>query len=242
MLKLPKYIGHRGAAGFAPENTIISMHTAKRCGAQMVEFDVKQTKDNVLIIMHDSDVKRTTNGSGRVIDLTFDEIRSLDAGVFFDESFAGEKVPTLGEVFHTLEKTGMMANIEIKPCPNNDKILAENVAHFIQKNWPSVLPPPLVSSFSLECLKVVRKHSPILQLGLIFDETSLYQWKTFAREVNASAVSVNHKSIQSYEIVQEMHKENLNVLTYTVNDIFRAQELYQLGVDSIFTNFPGAIA
>lgn len=242
MLRLPKYIGHRGAAGFAPENTIISMHIAKKCGAQMVEFDVKQTKDDVLVIMHDSDLKRTTNGFGQVSDLTFDEIQKLDAGVFFDASFAGERVPTLAEMFQTLEQTGMAANIEIKPCPTTDKILAKNVIQFIQSNWPASSPRPLVSSFSIECLETVREHDTTIPIGLIFNDTDFYHWAEQAHAVQASAVSLNHKSIQSRELIDAIHAAHLKVLAYTVNDIFRAQELYALGVDSIFTNFPGAIS
>ena len=88
---------HRGDKQYYPENTIPAFESAVRKGAQMIELDVKLTKDGKMVIMHDPTVNRTTNGTGAVAELTFDEIRSLDAGVKFDPKFAGTKVPTLEE-------------------------------------------------------------------------------------------------------------------------------------------------
>lgn len=239
MIKLPKFIGHRGAAGFAAENTLASIRIAKKCGAQIVEFDVKQTKDGMLVVMHDDTVDRTTNGTGFVSNLTFKEIRSLDAGSWFDPTFADEKVPTLAEMFQVLSETHMTANIEIKPCPNNDKILAKHVVQFIKEHWPKEPPPPIVSSFSLESLRVAREENPSLLIGLLFDDPVPSNWKTLVHELHPCFISLNQKSVTE-TLVKEIHRENLAALAYTVNDIVRAQELYNMGIDSIFTNYPGA--
>jgi len=239
MHKFPKFIGHRGASGFAPENTCVSMRIAKECGAQVVEFDVKKTKDSELIIMHDSSVDRTTNGHGRVIDMTLAEIKKLDAGCWFDPSFSGETIPTLKEMFSTLRHHSLGANIEIKPCPGTDIELSAQVIEFIENYWPNTLNPPLVSSFSVQALKTVREKSAQIPIGLIFDNPIPNDWKARAFDLKATAISVHHKSIENIEMIKEMHKEGYSVLAYTVNDHNLAKSLYDLEVDSIFTNYPG---
>ncbi len=237
----PKFIGHRGAAGFAPENTLKSFRVAKECGAQMIEFDVKLTKDNHLIIMHDSEVNRTTNGIGLVLDYTLGEIKKLDAGSWFDISFSGESIPTLKETFNLLKELKLSANIEIKPCVGTDVILTENVMVFIKESWPSCLPPPLISSFSLEALEVARNLSSTACLGLVLDHPPQNGWLIRAQKLNVSAISVSHWSLENADLIKEMHAHKYAVLAYTVNEQKRAEELYKLGVDSIFTNYPGSI-
>src|SRR5437762_305021 len=90
--------GHRGVARFAPENTLVSCRQAVEGGVRVLEIDLCLTKDNVLVLMHDPTVDRTTNGQGAVVDLTLDEIRKLDAGSWKDKKYAGERVPTLEEI------------------------------------------------------------------------------------------------------------------------------------------------
>lgn len=98
-----KVVAHRGANRWAPENTIAAFLKAAEMGADYAEMDVRQTKDGEFVIMHDSDVKRTTNGSGKVSDMTLAEIQKLDAGSWFGEEFTGEKVPTLREVLRAID-------------------------------------------------------------------------------------------------------------------------------------------
>ena len=124
-LKIPKIIGHRGAAGYAPENTLDSIKTAAEMGFDWVEFDVKLTKDSVPILFHDETLDRTTNGHGKVADTTFEEIRELEAGSWFSDGFAGVQVPSLEETIEVLIDLNMAVNMEIKPCPNRDKETAE---------------------------------------------------------------------------------------------------------------------
>jgi glycerophosphoryl diester phosphodiesterase len=95
-------ISHRGATPFAPENTVSAFRKAVEIGADLVEMDVRETRDGHMVIMHDETVNRTTNGQGRVTDLTLAEIRKLDAGSWFDKKFAGERVPTLEEALDSL--------------------------------------------------------------------------------------------------------------------------------------------
>ncbi|HPO15329.1 MAG TPA: glycerophosphodiester phosphodiesterase family protein [Candidatus Hydrogenedentes bacterium] len=107
---------HRGDNKVAPENTIPAFESAVAKKAPMIEFDVQMTKDNALVIMHDATVDRTTNGKGKIVDLTFDEIRALDAGGWFDPKFKGMKVPTLKEVLDVIPTT-ILCNVHLKNGP-----------------------------------------------------------------------------------------------------------------------------
>ncbi len=104
---------HRGDVNVAPENTIAAIRSAVEKGAQQIEFDVDMTEDGRLVIMHDVTVNRTTNGRGKVTELTFDEIRGLDAGSWFDSAFKGAQVPTLREVFEVIPKD-IYCNVHLK--------------------------------------------------------------------------------------------------------------------------------
>ena len=124
-LKLPQIIGHRGACGYAPENTLESIHTAADMGVEWVELDVKLTKDQIPVIFHDETLDRTTNGSGNIADIDFEDLRDLECGSWFSESFAGLKIPTLEEVLEVLIDRDMGLNLEIKPCPGREIETAE---------------------------------------------------------------------------------------------------------------------
>jgi len=127
--KLPSrgLCAHRGASGTHPENTLAAIAEAVRLGAQMIEFDLRRTKDDAVILLHDATVDRTTDGKGKVEDLTFTEIRQLDAGSWKDQRFRGEKIPTFQEVLQVVPGHIWM-NIHIK---SGDAVLAEKTARMI---------------------------------------------------------------------------------------------------------------
>ncbi|HEV2250044.1 MAG TPA: glycerophosphodiester phosphodiesterase family protein, partial [Candidatus Limnocylindria bacterium] len=113
-------VGHRGALALAPENTIAAFEVGLRCGVDLVEFDVQRTADGVPIVIHDDTLERTTSGTGRVRDRTFDEIRLLDAGIRFDPSFAGERVPSLDELLGWAGTRTVGLMLELKqPAPGS---------------------------------------------------------------------------------------------------------------------------
>ena len=234
--KIPRIIGHRGAKGLAPENTLVSFRKAKELGATWVEFDVKETEDGVLIIMHDDDLDRTTNGKGAIIKSKWSEIKNLDAGSYFHSSFTYEKIPTLEETFLLLSELNLGANIEIKPCPTREKRTAIAIANEIKNKWPINLPPPLVSSFSMESLVAAKKVDPNLIIGALF-ETLPHDWKKIALEVQAKTIHIDHEIVNK-NMINDIKNEGYPLLTYTVNDQKRANELFDMGVTAIFTDFP----
>ncbi len=123
----PKACAHRGDAKCAPENTIPAFTSAVRKGAHMIEFDVALSKDGKAIIIHDPTLDRTTNGTGKVESLTFDELRALDAGSWFDKRFAGTQMPTLEETLKVIPKT-VWCNVHLKNYPG----VAESAARTIK--------------------------------------------------------------------------------------------------------------
>lgn len=235
-INIPKIIGHRGAKGYAPENTLTSFRKAKELGAKWIEFDVKETKDNILIIIHDETFDRTTNGNGSVINTKWLDAKKFDAGSWFDPSFSNEKIPTLEETFLLLKNLKMGANIEIKPCPGREKQTAIAVANAIKNKWPAELPAPIVSSFQMESLIIAKKTNPKLIIGALF-ETLPNDWKQIITKVQADTIHIDHEIVHT-KMIQEITQAGYPVLTYTVNDQNRANELFKMGVSAIFTDFP----
>ncbi|HNR58697.1 MAG TPA: glycerophosphodiester phosphodiesterase family protein, partial [Methanothrix sp.] len=115
---MSKVIGHRGARSIAPENTLASIRAAGGCGADLVEVDVRLTKDGILVVIHDDSVDRTTNGSGKVEEMTLEEIRGLDAG-------RGERVPTLAEAARLAEELDLAIVVEMKEVGLEDLVVRE---------------------------------------------------------------------------------------------------------------------
>lgn len=236
---IPKIIGHRGAKGSAPENTLISFQKAKELGANWVEFDVKETEDGILIVMHDETLERTTNLHGEVMQTPWKKLKEADAGAWFHSHFRGERVPTLEQTFCLLKDLNMGANIEIKPCPGREERTAIAIAKFVTEKWPAQLPPPLLSSFSFDSLKAARKVSQNLILGTLF-ETLPPNWHDLALEIDAKTIHIDHEVLNEH-VVHEIRKKNYPILAYTVNDKQRAQTLFEWGVHAVFTDFPGEL-
>ena len=149
---IPRVIGHRGAAGHAPENTLVSLEKAAALGVRWVEFDTKLSADGVPVVFHDDKLERTADGRGPVAEMPLAELLALDAGTWFGDGFAGEPVPTLGQAMATLARLGLGANVEIKASPGREAKTGDAVGEVLKSDWPETLPAPLISSFDAETL------------------------------------------------------------------------------------------
>ena len=217
-------IGHRGAAGLAPENTIAGFELAQELGVDAVEFDVRMVGTH-LAVFHDSTLDRTTNGIGDLDDLTWAELRRLDAG-------GGQQVPELAEVIDCLHaSTGI--NIELKglgtgvPCANflRSRTLDQEI---------------IISSFHTQELHGFREEiggsSDDVQMALLVSEirpTALQE----AAAIEAWSIHV-HDSIATLSLVTEIIEAGFQVFVYTVNSPKRARQVHALGVRGIFTDHP----
>ncbi len=240
-LHLSRVIAHRGASAYAPENTLASMRKAHSMGAQWVEFDVMLTADGEAIIMHDDTLRRTTNGKKRLVAETdYKDIAQLDAGSWFGKQYAQEPVPTLQELLSLLKKLNMHINLEIKPTLGKEVETAEKSIAILNQIWPVLERPPMISTQSEICLKVVHQIAPELCLGTVIHEWN-EPWQQWLTDYGCQSVSVNHL-ILSPEKVIELKKYVKYVLAYTVNEPWRAHELFEWGVDSVFSDKPDLLS
>ncbi len=238
-LKLPRIIGHRGAAGYAPENTIESIHTAADMGIEWVELDVKLTKDEIPIIFHDDTLERTTNGSGLVAETLYKDIKELDCGSWYGESFIGVQIPTLEEVIDVLIERDLGLNLEIKPCAGREKETAEASLDLLSTIWDDH-DRLLISSFSHVSLESAYDIANDWHRGLLMPEEWPENWEEITKYLQISTLNVNASTVtrEQVEDIMDMEKP---ILAYTVNDPQQARTLQSWGVDGFFSDTPDLI-
>lgn len=238
-IKIPKIIGHRGAAGYAPENTLEGIHTAADMGIDWVELDVKLTKDDVPIIFHDDMLDRTTNGAGPVAEKNYSEIRELEAGSWFGDSFAGVKIPTLEEALDVLIERDLGLNLEIKPCPGRERETAEVALDELSQIWDDHN-RLLISSFAQESLEAALEMATDWHRGFLLPEEWPEDWETMLTDIQPSTINIDGNTITRDQVDLLMAFE-IPILAYTINDPDRARLLQSWGVDGFFSDTPDVI-
>ena len=232
----PIIFAHRGDLAHAPENTLPAFQQAIQKGADGVELDVKLTADGHVIVIHDSTVDRTTDGKGRVASLPLEAIRKLDAGKWFNEKFAGTKVPLLEEVFEVVGKDKMI-NIELKDYTVSHDGLVEKVCELIKRhdNHNQIL----FSSFFPSTLKVAAQALPEIPRGLLAMPGLLGLWtRSFGFMFGDYQALHPHIASTSREQMQRAHRLKRRVHVWTVNKPEEIIQLKEWGVDGIITDDP----
>ncbi len=239
-LKLPKVIGHRGAKSYAPENTVESIRTAAGLGVEWVELDVKLTADNVPIIFHDEELDRTTSGTGLVAATRYEDLRDLDAGSWFGDSFVQCRIPTLEQAIDEILKAGMGLNLEIKPCPGREKETAEVALDYLSRCWDD-LDKILISSFQHVSLEAALDLAPDYARGLLIGGLELPEnWKNVAEYLDVSTINLGSRMVTK-QVAEDVMDFEKPLLVYTVNDPMEAKALQRLGVDGFFSDCPDVI-
>lgn len=234
----PPVIAHRGASGYAPENTLAAFAKAKACGARWVEFDVQLTADQEVVIFHDDLLQRTSNGQGPLSQQTYAQLQTLDAGSWFDVNVP-QSIPRLRTVLQFLQQENMAANIELKPLLGQEEILAARVAEECRALQCLDSPDILFSSFSIPALQALRQVAPHALLGLLMD-TWFDEWPTVCAALDCVSVHVNYHVLNKVRAaaIKSMQKY---LLCYTVNDPKLALTLFAQGVDAVFSDYPDRI-
>ncbi|MCE9646313.1 MAG: glycerophosphodiester phosphodiesterase [Chloroflexi bacterium] len=233
---VPVVFAHRGDAVHAPENTLPSFQQALAKGADGVELDAKLTADGHVIVIHDSSVDRTTDGRGRVASFPLEAIRSLDAGKWFDEKFAGTKVPLLEEVFETVGKDGLI-NIELTNYSTPRDGLVSKVCELIKRhnNQGQIL----FSSFLPSNLRIASQKTPEIPRGLLAMPGLVGLWaRSFGFMFGDYQALHPHISNASREQVQRVHRIQRRVHVWTANSPEEFARLKEWGVDGLFTDDP----
>lgn len=240
MLPLDKIIGHRGAAAYAPENTIAAFDKALFLGCHFIEFDVMCSADGEPFLIHDEKLKRTTNGKGEVGQVNADYLQGLDAGSWFSRRFKGEPIPHLRDALQWLANTPVRANIEIKPYPGAVEQTTTAVLSLIHRYWPEGKPMPLVSSFEWDALVLCQTIAPEMPLGLLLHEWD-ERWLSKARQLECYSIHFNRKLLTA-ERVRMVKDQGYKVCAYTVNRKGLANKLFDWGVDAVFSDYPDLLS
>lgn len=228
---------HRGDRSDAPENTLPAFQSAFNSGFAYVETDLQLTRDGQVVLMHDTTVDRTTNGTGSVANKTLDELRKLDAGSWYDEQFRGTLVPTLAEFLDLLADSDSRALLELKGDWTPEEVRSM-IAEIFPRGVQNRVSFASFSKISLASLSEVAAAFPriVLRKTLPKDPVALVQKYT------ASAIMTRTEELeQRPEVVEEMHDAGLGVLLYTLNDRESWAEALALGVDGIATDRPSAL-
>ena len=232
----PAVIAHRGDKDHAPENTLAAFKLAAEKGADAIEFDVKLTADEQVIVLHDQTVERTTNGTGSVSLLPLTVLRDLDAGAWFSEQFRGERIPTLEEVFETVGKRLFM-NVELTNYATPGDNLVAKVVELVKKH--DLQDRTLFSSFFIRNLRKARMLLPEVPRGLLTWSGLLGFWgRTFSWRGNYFALHPHLPDV-NHGLVQRVHAKGKRVHVWTVNTEEDMKKMIALGVDAFFTDNPG---
>ncbi len=233
-LPRPLIIAHRGASACAPENTLAAFELAVEQGADAVELDAKLTRDGEVVVIHDNSCERTTNGKGRVRDLTLAELKQLDAGAWFGPQFAGECIPTLREVLLML-KDRAAVNIELTNYAAPKDGLVERVISVVQEC--GVSGQVFFSSFSTNNIRTARRLLPEVPCGVLAITGAA--WPVFFISAFMKYESFNPELRDATpRLINAAHRRGKRVFVYTVVDPADMRRLIDSGADGLFVNDP----
>lgn len=236
-LPRPAIFAHRGASAYAPENTLAAFKLAVDQGADAIELDAKLCADGQIIVIHDQTVERTSNGAGKVADLPLSALQELDAGSWFGLEFKGEPIPTLDEVFEAVGQK-IFINIELTNYASPRDLLPDKVAELIKRH--NLQSQVMFSSFNPLALRRAHKLLPENFLGLLTPAGIAGVW---ARSwlgswlVPYGALHPELKDV-TVKLIARQHTRGRRVHTWTVNKPEDMAQLFQWGVDGIFTDDP----
>ncbi len=233
-----RVIAHRGFSGAAPENTLASVRAAIEVKADMVEIDVTLTTDGHIVVIHDETLDRTTDGSGDVFRATLAELQELDAGSWFDPSFAGEHIPTLDDVLAEVEGR-ILVNVEIKSEAVARGVVTK-VASAIREH--GMVDQVVVSSFSPMALQEMHSVAPEIRTAVLYNTT--YHRGQDAVEIvtdlGASVFNIKRQRL-TRRMLRRCRENGIPVGIYTVNKTRRMRRLVKKGINAIFTDHPNLL-
>lgn len=231
-------IAHRGATGYAPENTISGFDMAVDMKADYIEIDVQRSQDGELVVIHDTTVDRTTDGTGKVGKLPFDYLRSLDAGSWKGEQFTGEKIPTFEEVLDRYRgKVGILIELkapELYPGIENQVADALKERNLDKPQNEKII----IQSFNFESMKTMDQLLPKIPIGVLTSNPSdttaeaLKDFSAYADWFNPSY------GIVTEELVNQVHSLGMEIGSWTVRSQEAADFLFDMKVDAIITDYP----
>ena len=229
-----KVWAHRGASGYAPENTLEAFELAAKQKADGVELDVQLSKDGELVVIHDEIIDRVTDGKGKVKDYTVRELKSFKANQTHPE-YANSVIPTLAEVYDLLKPTGLEINVELKTgiyfYPDIEKKLLKLAREkgMEEKLW--------YSSFNHYSIAKILELDPKASTGILYADV-IYDVVNYAKKIGTGALHPATFHVQMADFLQQYVESDLAVHVWTVNDKAEIERLMDAGVDAVITNYP----
>ena len=236
MKEAPRVIAHRGGRDWAPENTLAAFKKSVDAGVHGVEFDVHRCSSGELIVIHDDDLNRTTNGVGFVKESSYPELKRLSAGLWFDKEFREERIPLLTEVLDLFNEK-MLIDIEIKNSPMGYDGIEEDLLSVIEP-YRSKLNLS-VSSFDHHCLRRLRELDSEIDIGVL-QSASLIDVGEYCKKFKAKYFIQDYDCLMP-DAVAEAHEAGLKLIVWTVNDKYKWQRLIDMGIYGICTDIPAAL-
>lgn len=225
-------IAHRGASGYAPENTFAAFRRAVTQGVSFIETDLHLTRDAHFVAIHDETVERTTNGTGSIHEMTLAEARRLDAGAWFASEYMGERIPTLEEILEFTKKNDVVFYLELKPSGfwGGEHALISALRN------SGEIPRCVVISFDPDILAALRKIEPTLMTGLLYSGNIENPFDK-AVEIGVRQIAVRGDLVTP-NFLQQARKRDLQVVCWTVNSPAHMRTLASAGVDGIMSDYP----
>ncbi|GAA1218935.1 MULTISPECIES: glycerophosphodiester phosphodiesterase [Streptomyces] len=250
----PVVVAHRGASGYAPENTLQAIDNADKLGFDWVENDVQRTKDGRLVVIHDTNLARTTNVEqvfpGRapynVRDFTAAEIAKLDAGRWKGAKFKGSRVPTLTQYLDRVDHNHQKLLMEVKNPELYPGIETDILRVLGKEGWLNrdhIRNRLVIQSFSANSVRTVHALRPDITTGFLGTPavSDLPRYARFADRIHPSYGTISQRYVASAHAFKGPHGKRLQLFTWTVNDAATARRMAGLGVDGIISNFPDVV-
>jgi glycerophosphoryl diester phosphodiesterase len=228
-------IAHRGASALAPENTMAAFRAALEMKADAIELDAKLSADGVIVVHHDSTLDRTTSGSGPLRSLSAEELRALDAGSSFGAAFAGERIPTLEEVFQELGES-LLINVELTNYATPLDDLPERAVSLVRGY--RLEERVLFSSFNPIAIRRTKSIAPEIPIGLLLLPLEPGWVRGLLRAATPYDALHPQQGLATIDLVAREHAKDKPINVWTVNDPERMRELLKLGVDGLITDVP----
>ncbi|WP_434362506.1 glycerophosphoryl diester phosphodiesterase [Parasalinivibrio latis] len=228
---------HRGMSSLAPENTLSAFALCRENGIKWLECDVDILADGTVVLSHDDTLERCTNRCGSLYDLTEADLDSIDAGSWFSDDYDGEKIPTFEQFISLVNDHELNINVEIKSCTSG----WENTLRLIDgvvKGLESLNPERelIISSFNHLALAEFKKRRPETRIACLFENANLWDdWQSILQACGAEFIHPEDKGLTK-DRVKMMKDAGYGINVYTVNDLARANQLFNWGVDGVFTD------
>ncbi|WP_339235809.1 glycerophosphodiester phosphodiesterase [Paenibacillus sp. FSL R5-0517] len=231
-------IAHRGASAVCPENTMSAFERSLELGATGIETDVQMTSDGRLVLIHDETLSRTGGAEGWVKDTSYDQLRTRDAGSWFHADFAGERIPSLEELFKLVQGKGTLLNLELKNGIVSYKGMEEKVIQAI-RDW-NLEQQVVLSSFNHASLVRCKRLAPEIRTALLYME-KLYRPYDYAAKLEASGLHPYKLAVTQQDVSATL-AHGIVTYPFTVNDPAEMQAMIDMGVQGIITDAPDVLA